>query len=274
MLEEILVIVKGGGDLGTGVAYRLHRAGMRVVVTEQAQPTVIRRTVAFATAVYEGEIEIEGVVARRAQDASEAMRFLGEGLIPVVVDPNVSLRHKLKPTAIVDAIIAKRNLGTTIHDAPIVVALGPGFTAGVDVHAVVETKRGHYLGRVILEGQAAPDTAMPGAVMGYKRERVLFSPAEGLFRAERHIGDRVTEGQVVAYVGDAPVRANISGVLRGLLAEGLPVREGMKIGDIDPRGVVEHCFTISDKALAIGGGVLEAILYFLARKKPLVWQSI
>jgi xanthine dehydrogenase accessory factor len=264
VLEEILVIVKGGGDLGTGVAYRLHRAGMRVVVTEQAQPTVIRRAVAFATAVYEGEIEFEGVVARRAQDASEAMRFLGEGLVPVVVDPNVTLRHRLKPTAIVDAIIAKRNLGTTIHDAPIVVALGPGFTAGVDVHAVVETKRGHYLGRVILEGQAAPDTAVPGAVMGYKRERVLFSPAEGPFRAERHIGDRVTEGQVVAYVGDAPVKANISGVLRGLLTEGLPVREGMKIGDIDPRGVVEHCFTISDKALSVGGGVLEAILYFLA----------
>ncbi len=268
MLKEILVIVKGGGDLGSGVAYRLHRAGMRVVVTEQARPTVIRRAVAFATAVYEGEIEIEGLVARLAHDTSEARRFLQESLIPVVVDPGASLRRELEPAALVDATIAKRNLGTTIHDAPIVVALGPGFTAGVDVHAVVETRRGHYLGRVILEGQAAPNTGVPGAVMGYERERVLFSPAEGLFRAVRRIGDRVTEGEVVAYVGHAPVKANISGVLRGLLADGLPARERMKVGDIDPRGVVEHCFTISDKALAVGGGALEAILYFLARKKP------
>jgi len=271
MLKDILVVVKGGGDLATGVAHRLHRVGMRVVVTELAQPTVIRRAVAFASAVFEGEVTVEGVVARRVEDAAQALALLLEGIVPVLVDPGASILRpervegvrELKPTVVVDAIIAKRNTGTEITDAPVVVALGPGFKAGLDAHAVIETNRGHDLGRVILEGQAAPDTGVPGPVMGYASERVVRAPGPGLFRGVKAIGDRVEAGDVVARAGDQPVLAPISGVLRGLLADGLVVKEGMKVGDVDPRGVREHCFTISDKARALGGSVLEAILYLL-----------
>jgi xanthine dehydrogenase accessory factor len=283
MLEDILVVVKGGGDLATGVAHRLHRVGMRVVITELAQPTVIRRAVAFASAVFEGEVAVEGVVARRVEDAAQALALLPEGIIPVLVDPEASVLRpepcpeqsrrvvegraegvrELKPNAVVDAIIAKRNTGTQITAAPVVVALGPGFTAGLNAHAVIETNRGHDLGRVILEGQAAPDTGVPGPVMGYASERVVRAPGEGVFRGVKAIGDRVEAGDVVARAGDQPVLAPISGVLRGLLADGLVVKEGTKVGDLDPRGVREHCFTISDKARALGGGVLEAILYLL-----------
>ena len=275
MLQDILVVVKGGGDLATGVAHRLHRVGMKVIVTELAQPTVIRRAVAFASAVFEGEVTVEGVVARRVEDAAQALALLPEGIIPVVVDPQASVLRpervegvgELKPTAVVDAIIAKRNTGTKITDAPVVVALGPGFTAGLDAHAVIETNRGHDLGRVILEGQAAPDTGIPGPVMGYASERVVRAPGKGVFRGVKAIGDRVEAGDVVARVGDQLVLAPIFGVLRGLLADGLVVKEGMKVGDVDPRGVREHCFTISDKARALGGSVLEAILYLLRERE-------
>jgi xanthine dehydrogenase accessory factor len=274
MLKDILVVVKGGGDLATGVAHRLHRVGMRVVVTELAQPTVIRRAVAFASAVFEGEVTVEGVTARRVEDAAQALALLPEGIVPVLVDPGASILRpervegvpELKPTVVVDAIIAKRNTGTEITDAPVVVALGPGFKAGLDAHAVIETNRGHDLGRVILEGQAAPDTGVPGPVMGYASERVVRAPGPGLFRGVKAIGDRVEAGDVVARAGDQPVLAPISGVLRGLLADGLVVKEGMKVGDVDPRGVREHCFTISDKARALGGSVLEAILYLLRER--------
>lgn len=263
MFEDVLVVVKGGGDLATGVAHRLHRVGMKVVVTELAQPTVIRRAVAFASAVFEGEVTVEGMVARRVEDATQALALLPEGIVPVLVDPQASVVRGLKPTVVVDAIIAKRNTGTQITDAPVVVALGPGFTAGLDAHAVIETNRGHDLGRVILEGQAAPDTGIPGPVMGYASERVVRAPGEGVFHGVKAIGDRVEAGDMVARAGDQPVLAPISGVLRGLLAGGLMVKEGMKVGDVDPRGVRGHCFTISDKARALGGSVLEAILYWL-----------
>ena len=259
-----LVVIKGGGDLATGVAHRLHRAGFRVVITELARPTVIRRAVAFATAVYEGEVTVEGIVARRA-DPDQAEDLLGEGAIPVLVDPQAEAVRILRPLALVDAIMAKRNTGTRITDAPIVIGLGPGFTAGVDVHAVIETKRGHDLGRVILEGRAAPDTGVPGAIGGVTAERVLRAPCDGIFRGLRAIGQRVEEGEAVACVDDAPVVARVDGVIRGLLADGLAVRAGMKVGDVDPRGVVENCFTISDKARTISGGVLEAILYLSRR---------
>jgi xanthine dehydrogenase accessory factor len=263
MLKNILVVIKGGGDLATGVAHRLHRAGMQVVVTELAQPTVIRRAVAVASAVYEGRVEIEGLVARLARNDEEIRAALAAGEVPVVIDPRAEVIPRLCPTAVVDAIVAKRNTGTRITDAPIVIGLGPGFTAGVDVHAVIETNRGHNLGRVILSGSAEPDTGIPGPTMGYTVERVLRAPCAGLFKGERRIGDPVQAGERVASVAGQPVVANISGVLRGLLADGLTVRAGMKVGDVDPRGVREHCFTISDKARAIGGGVLEAILYLL-----------
>jgi xanthine dehydrogenase accessory factor len=283
MLEDILVVVKGGGDLATGVAHRLHRVGMKIIITELAQPTVIRRAVAFASAVFEGEVTVEGVVARRVEDAAQALALWPEGMIPVLVDPDASVLRpepcpeqsrrvvegvrELEPSVVVDAITAKRNTGTRITDAPVVVALGPGFTAGLDAHAVIETNRGHDLGRIILEGQAVPDTGIPGPVMGYASERVVRAPGGGVFRGIKAIGDRVEAGDVVARAGDQPVLAPISGVLRGLLADGLAVKEGMKVGDVDPRGVREHCFTISDKARAIGGGVLEAILYLLRERE-------
>ncbi len=263
MLEDILVVVKGGGDLATGVAHRLHRAGMKVIITELAQPTVIRRAVAFASAVFAREVTVEGVMARLVEDGVQALALLPERIVPVLIDPQASVVQAIKPTVVVDAIMAKRNTGTRLTDAPVVIALGPGFTAGLDAHAVIETQRGHNLGRVILKGQAASDTGIPGPVMGYTSERVVRAPGTGVFQGVKAIGDPVEAGEVVAHVGDRPVLAPISGVLRGLLADGLTVREGMKVGDVDPRGVREYCFTISDKARAIGGGVLEAILYLL-----------
>lgn len=264
--EEMLVLIRGGGDLGTGVAHRLYRAGFPVVITELLQPLVIRRTVSFASAVYEGCITVEGVEARLASDREEIEALLAKDIVPVIVDPEGAIIPVLKPDILVDARMAKRNLGTMINDAPIVIGLGPGFTAGQDVHAVIETARGHNLGRVILQGSAEADTHIPGLVQGYGRERVLWAPCAGIFRGLLHIGDRVEAGQAVAYVAEQPVLASISGVLRGLLHDDLLVHERQKVGDMDPRGVVEHCFTISDKSRAIGGGVLEAILYL--RRKP------
>lgn len=257
----VCVAVKGAGDLGTGVAWRLHRCGFHVLVTETEQPAVIRRAVAFASAVYEGTVEVDGVTARLVEDETGIAAAWASGEVPVVVDPQGAVIRRLQPDVVVDALIAKRNVGTCITDAPIVVALGPGFTAGVDCHAVVETSRGHSLGRVILEGSAEPNTGVPGTVGGESVRRVLRAPAEGIFRAVRGIGNLVEAGEVVAYVGEAEVRSQLGGVVRGLIHDGIQVRPGMKVGDVDPRGVVSHCFTISDKALAVGGGVLEAILY-------------
>ena len=261
MLEEFRVLVRGGGDLASGVIYRLHRVGFRVMVIELAQPTVIRRAVAFAAAMFEDVVEIEGVVGRRVDSLEQALPVLTAGEVPVMVDPLGETISRWGPDALVDAILAKRNFGTTINDAPIVVGLGPGFVAGVDVHAVVETKRGHYLGRVILEGSAVPDTGIPGEVMGHTVERVLRAPRSGILQGTKRIGDEVKAGEIMAQVDGEPVIANIDGVLRGLLAGGLGVTKGMKVGDVDPRSIRDHCFSISDKALAIGGGALEAILY-------------
>ncbi|MCX8067149.1 MAG: selenium-dependent molybdenum cofactor biosynthesis protein YqeB [Anaerolineae bacterium] len=269
MLENFVVVVKGGGDLGTGAAWRLHRCGFRVLVTETAQPTVIRRTVAFASAVYEGTITVEGVTARRVEDEAGIWAAWAAEEVPVVVDPQAEWVRRLRPQAVVDAIMAKRNTGTRITDAPIVVALGPGFVAGVDCHAVVETNRGHNLGRVILEGSAEPNTGVPGEIGGESARRVLRAPKDGLFRGVRAIGDIVRAGDVVAYVDDVPVLSQLDGVLRGLIHDGLRVHTGMKVGDVDPRAVVSHCFTISDKALAVGGGVVEAILYLARRVSSL-----
>ena len=254
-----LLIVKGGGDLATGIAHRLLRCGFAVVITEIAEPTVIRRSVAFANAVFIGEMTVEGVTAELTT-SDKVAACLDAGKLPVVVDPACSIRHQLKPWGIVDAILAKRNCGTTVHDAQVVIGVGPGFIAGKDVHRVVETMRGHDLGRVFTVGSAHPNTGVPGDIGGYTLERLVKAPCAGKFRALRSIGDVVRAGEVLAYVDDEPVTGMIDGVLRGLLHEGMTVNAGMKIGDIDPRAKVEHCWSISDKARAIGGGVLEALL--------------
>ncbi|GBD09238.1 hypothetical protein HRbin22_01487 [Candidatus Thermoflexus japonica] len=267
----IRVAVKGGGDLGTGAILRLHRAGFRVWVTELPQPLAIRRAVAVASAVYEGAITVEGHTARRVADPSEFPALWERGEIPVLVDPGGESIRRLRPEVVVDAIMAKRNTGTSIEDAPVVVALGPGFTAGVDCHAVVETARGHDLGRVYYTGSALPDTGIPGTIGGHDVLRVLRAPCAGRFRGIRRIGDRVEAGEIVAYVDETPIRTAIAGVLRGLLFDGLEVTPGMKVGDVDPRAEARHCFTVSDKAWAVGGGVLEAVLKCLHERGWIPW---
>jgi xanthine dehydrogenase accessory factor len=262
-LEWLRVVVKGGGDIASGAAHRLHRAGMRVVMTEVEQPMTIRRAVSFASAVYEGEVVVDGVVARLVEHEDQIQKMHEQGLIPVIVDPSARIVQRLGATVVVDAIMAKRNVETRMGDAPVVIGLGPGFTAGVDVHAVVETCRGHYLGRVITEGRAIADTGVPGEIGGHTLDRVLWAPCSGRFLGTARIGDRVRAGDVLAHVDREPLCSRIDGVLRGILHDGLDVKNGQKVGDVDPRGIVDHCFTISDKARAVGGGVLEAILHLL-----------
>ena len=258
----MLVLIKGAGDLATGTAVRLRRAGFDLVMTEVERPTAVRRTVAFSQCMYDGTAAVEGLTARRASGKAEALAALARGEIPVLCDPGAEIRKELPFDGVVDAILAKKNLGTAITDAPIVLALGPGFTAGVDCHGVVETKRGHDLGRLILEGSAIPNTGVPGDIGGYTEERIIRAPADGLFEPLAAIGDQVEEGAPVARVAGSVVCARLTGVVRGMLPAGLAVKQGMKAGDIDPRCEVRHCFTVSDKARAIGGGVLEGLLYF------------
>ncbi len=255
----MLVLIRGAGDLATGIALRLYRAGMQVVMTDLPKPTAIRRTVAFSQAIILGETTVEGITGRRS-DLSAVHSILSRGEIPVLADPECTCREHLQPDVLVDAILAKRNLGTAITDAPVVIGVGPGFTAGTDCHAVVETMRGHYLGRVIREGSAIPNTNIPGLIGGYAGERVLRAPADGVFRQVLDIGAQVQAGDIAGYVGDAPMCCTIGGILRGILPDGVSVHKGMKAGDVDPRCELNHCFCASDKALAIGGGVLEAIL--------------
>ena len=257
----MLVLIRGAGDLASGIALRLWRSGFAVVMTDLERPTAIRRTVAFSEAVIHGTATVENVTAKRAADGGEARQLLAEGFLPVLADPDCLCRRELQPDVLVDAILAKRNLGTCITDAPVVIGVGPGFTAGQDCHAAVETMRGHTLGRAIYQGSPLPNTNIPGLIGGFAGERVLRAPADGVFRAVRSIGDRVKVGDAAGYVGDAPMGCTLDGVLRGLLADGVPVHQGMKAGDVDPRGKVEYCDTASDKAIAIGGGVLEAILH-------------
>ena len=255
-----VVIIRGGGDIGTGVAYRLLRSGFKVVITEIERPLVIRRTVAFAQAVHEGQTTVEGITAIKARETKEIGAILNEGHVPVIVDPACSLAREINSEVVVDATLAKRTTGMSRDMAPLTIALGPGCEAGKDVHAVIETNRGHNLGRVILKGCAEPNTGIPEAVLGYGEERVLRAPGDGTMRNVLAIGDKVKRDATVCYVNDAEVKAALSGVVRGLLLDGMTVKKGLKIGDIDPRGRKEYCYTISDKARAIGGGVLEAIL--------------
>jgi len=259
-LPDLIVLVKGAGEMATGVAHRLARSGFRLCLTEIPEPLAVRREVSFCEAVFEGQKEVEGILAKRVFGVKEISGAWQEGTVPVVVDPECAIRKVLNPDVLVDAILAKRNTGTHITDAPLVIGLGPGFRTGEDVHMVIETNRGHRLGKVIEAGEAERNTGVPGEISGYTWERVLRAPASGRFQARKQIGDWVETGEVVAEVEGIPLDAKIAGVLRGMLREGLRVQEQMKVGDVDPRGIREYCFTISEKARAIGGGVLEAIL--------------
>ena len=256
------VLIRGAGDLASGIALRLFHAKMEVIMTDLPRPTAIRRTVCFSQAILFGTMTVEDVTAVFAKTSEAAVSILKEKKIPVLADPEAACIAALRPDAVVDAILAKRNLGTKITDAPCVIGVGPGFTAGVDCHACVETMRGHTLGRVITEGSPIPNTNIPGLIGGFAGERVLRAPADGIFRQRLEIGDMVEQNEIAGFVGTEPMRCQISGVLRGLLADGTPVHKGMKAGDVDPRGEVSYCQLVSDKALAIGGGVLEAILRF------------
>jgi len=259
-LDKLEVLIKGGGELASGVAHRLSQCHFRVCITEIPQPQAVRRGVAFCEAVYEGEKEVEGVVAKLISSPDEVFQAWQEGKLPLLVDPEAKVKDILKPDVLVDAIIAKKNLGTKISDASLVIGLGIGFQAGKDAHIVIETNRGHNLGRVILQGEAEPDTGIPGEIAGVSAERVFRAPKAGRLATNKKIGDHVPAGEVVAFVDGAPVKALVGGVIRGLLRDGTQVYKGMKAGDVDPRGIKEYCYTISDKARTIAGGVLEAIL--------------
>lgn len=260
----MLILIKGAGDLATGVAHRLRKCGFDIVMTEIEKPTTVRRTVAFSQAVFDKTTEVEGIRGSLAKNIYDIKDIIKNGEVAVIVDENAEIVKELKPDVVVDAIIAKKNLGTNINDAPIVIALGPGFTASVDCHCVVETKRGHYLGKAIYEGSAIPDTGVPGDIGGYTTERIIRATDDGSIVPIVNIGDYVEKGQTVAYVNDKKILAEINGIVRGMLQEDIKVFKGMKSGDIDPRCEKEHCFTISDKARSIGGGVLEGILYLSA----------
>ena len=260
-----LIIVRGGGDLATGSIYKLKKSGFPVLILEVAKPSAIRRNVAFCEAVYRGKQTVEDMTCHLAASVEQAEQFLKEGKLTVLVDPMGETIPRLKPLAVVDAILAKKNLGTNREMAPITVALGPGFTAGEDVDAVIETKRGHNLGRVLWDGSAAPNTGIPGSIAGFAKERVIHCPAKGILRNVKHITETVSKGEIIAVVetenGDVPVEATLDGILRGLIRDGYPVTVGFKMADIDPRAEeYNNCFTISDKARCIAGGVLEAIL--------------
>lgn len=263
-ITDKLILVRGAGDLATGVIHRLVRCGFPVIALEVEKPLAIRRTVAFASAIYDETMTLEGVTAIHVEDAQAAREIAGKGQVPVLIDPEATSLKALKPQVVVDAIIAKRNLGTHKEMAPTVIALGPGFSAGVDVHAVIETNRGHNLGRVILDGPAEADTRTPGLTAGFGIERVVHAPAAGTVVAIREIGDTVTRGEPILAIESRSetheVPSPLDGVLRGLIYPGTRVPKGMKIADVDPRGNPDHCWIISDKARAVGGGVLEAIM--------------
>jgi len=267
--ESMIILIKGAGDLATGIAHRLKVCGFDVIMTEIAMPTTVRRTVAFSQAVFDGIAEVEGVKGILVSDVNGAIKVIEEGNIPIVIDSKAELIKELKPHIVVDSIISKVNCGnTTINDAPIVIAVGPGFEAGIDCHCVIETQRGHYLGRTIYKGSAIANTGIPGNIGGYTVERIIRSSGDGFIKPMVEIGEHVEKGQVVARVVNSlecddssePVFAEISGIVRGMLQEGVKVHKGMKSGDIDPRCEKKHCLTISDKARSIGGGVLEAVL--------------
>ena len=265
-----LIIVRGGGDIATGTIYKLYKCGFKVLILEIPNPSAIRRNVAFSEAVYQGSQTVEDVTCVLSGNIDEAMNLLNTGKLVMLVDPKGDCIEQLKPMAVVDAILAKENLGTHKGMAGITVALGPGFEAGRDVDAVIETMRGHSLGRVIYQGMAIKNTGVPGMIGGFAKERVIHSPAEGILKNVKHITDVVKSGDVIAVIENGeekiPVKTGFVGILRGLIRDGYPVTKGFKIADVDPRlQEYDNCFTISDKARCIAGGALEAIMYLGGR---------
>ncbi len=246
--------------MASGIAYRLTKCHFRVCMTEISQPRAVRRGVSFSEAIYEGEKTVEGITATHVSSYEEVPWAWDNDKIPIIVDAGAVIKEFLKPDVLVDATVAKKNLGTKITDAPLVIALGPGFYAGRDVHLVVETNRGHNLGRVVSDGEAEKDTGIPGIIAGFSTERVLRAPTDGQLTTSKDIGDYIESGDIIAMVNDFPVRAEIKGIIRGLLRNNSEAWNGMKIGDIDPRAIKEYCYTISDKARAIGGALLEGVL--------------
>ena len=271
LFSHTLVLIRGGGDLATGVAYRLHQAGFPLIITEIAQPTVVRRTVAFAQAVYDGTHTVEGITATRVSSQEEALHLAAAGAVPVLVDPSDAVITAIQPNILVDARLLKRTQAAHRGQAELVLGLGPGFRGGDNCHAAIETNRGHYLGRVLWDSAAQANTGIPGATLGYREERIIRAPAAGRFRPTVDFGDHVDQGETIALIEvedgvDVPVLAPLTGVIRGLVHPDLKVFTGMKIGDVDPRDDPAYIYTISEKSLAVGGGVLTAILTWLNRR--------
>jgi xanthine dehydrogenase accessory factor len=259
-LKGLKVLIRGAGEMATGVAHRLARSGFHLLLTETHHPLAVRRAVSFCEVVHDGDKTVEGLSARLIQEPGQAQKLWDQGELPVLVDPEMSCLDKLRPQVIVDALLAKRNTGLQKGMAPFTIGLGPGFSAPDQVDLVIETNRGHNLGRLIYDGVPAANTGVPGSIAGYTHQRVLRSPADGVFETQRKLGDAVDEGEVVAMVAGQPVSAKVGGVLRGLIRPGSQVSQGLKVGDVDPRGEIEYLSTISEKARAIGGSVLEGIL--------------
>ena len=260
-LRELVIIIKGAGEQASGVACRLYRSNFRhILMLETPSPLAVRRQVSFCEAIHESCMTVEGIEAVRIDGVAELSSAWSAGKIAVTVDPEGESVIRCKPDVYIDATLAKRNLGISISDAPLVIALGPGFSAGTDCHVVIETNRGHDLGRVITSGMAAANTGIPGNIASYTKERVLRAPADGLFVSDRRIGDSVRKGDIIGQVGSAAINSQLDGVLRGLIRPGSMVIKGLKIGDVDPRGEAGYCDTISEKARSLGGAVLEAVL--------------
>lgn len=269
-----IIVVRGGGDIASGAIQKLYRSSFKVLVLETETPSAIRRKVAFCEAVYEKDIEIEGIKARLVANDEEIQDCWDSDILPVMIDSRGKVIERLKPLAVVDGILAKQNFGTKRSMAPITIALGPGFSAPEDVDIVIETMRGHNLGRIIEEGRASENTGVPGVIAGFGIERVIYSDYSGVITNIEKIGNVVEKGDVIAVVGNNEIYASISGVLRGIIRDGYKVKKGLKIADIDPRiSEKDNCFTISDKARNIGGAVLESILY-LKKKKGIVTTQL
>jgi len=260
-LSELVILIKGGGEVASGIAHRLHRSHFRVCLTEIANPLAVSRGTTFSEAVFDGTKVIEGVRAELVSGLPEEIyRVWQQGNIAIVIDPEMSIKEKIPPDVLIDAIMAKRNIGTKINDAPLVIGVGPGFYAGRDVHIVVESNHSHNLGKVILEGEVEENTGIPVAIGGLTKGRVIWAPRSGIFTTDKQIGDSVVAGEIVGSVGGLPLEAPVSGMLRGLLRDGVRVSKGSKLIEVDPVNDKAICNLITDKMWRIGGGVLEAIM--------------